>query len=113
VIDHLRFRHPRGEASKHYNVLQKCAYLAVIFFLLPGIILMGFGMSPGLNALFTGWVDLFSGRQSVRTIHFVLAWTLLLFAIVHVFMVIVSGFWNNLRSMITGYYRVESEADHE
>ncbi len=111
MIDHLRFRHPRGEASKRYNVLQKCAYLAVVFFLLPGIILMGFGMSPGLNALFTGWVDLFSGRQSVRTIHFALAWTVVLFAIVHVFMVIVSGFWNNLRSMVTGYYRVESEAD--
>ena len=113
IIDHLRFRHPKGEAAKHYNVLQKCAYLAVIFFLLPLMILMGLGMSPAMDALSPGWVDIFFGRQSVRTIHFVVAWALVLFVIIHVFMVIVSGFWNNLRSMITGYYRIESEADHE
>jgi thiosulfate reductase cytochrome b subunit len=113
IIDHLRFRHPTGEAAKHYNVLQKCAYLGVIFLLLPLMILMGLGMSPALDALFPGWVDIFSGRQSVRTIHFVVAWALVLFVMIHVFMVIVSGFWNNLRSMITGYYRVQAEADHE
>jgi len=112
IIDHLRFRHPKGEAAKRYNVLQKCAYLAVIFFLLPLMILMGLGMSPALNALSPGWVDIFSGRQSIRTIHFVVAWALVLFVIIHVFMVIITGFWNNLRSMITGYYRVESEVDH-
>jgi len=113
IIDHLRFRLPTGEAAKHYNVLQKFAYLGVIFFLLPLMILMGLGMSPALDAVYPGWVDIFFGRQSVRTIHFVVAWALVLFVIVHVFEVIVSGFWNNLRSMITGYYRVESEADHE
>ena len=113
IIDHLRFRHPKGEAAKNYNVLQKCAYLAVIFFLLPLMILTGLGMSPALDAVFPGWVDIFSGRQSVRTIHFVVAWALVTFVIIHVFMVIVSGFWNNVRSMVTGYYRIESEADHE
>ncbi len=113
IIDHLHFRHPTGEAAKHYNVLQKCAYLGVIFFLLPLMVLMGLGMSPALNASFPGWVDIFSGRQSVRTIHFVIAWALVLFVMIHVFMVIVSGFWNNVRSMITGYYRVQAEADHE
>ena len=113
IIDHLRFRHPTGEAAKHYNVLQKCAYLVVIFFLLPLMILMGLGMSPAMDALYPGWVDIFFGRQSVRTIHFIVAWALVLFVIIHVFEVIVTGFWNNLRSMITGYYRVKSEADHE
>jgi thiosulfate reductase cytochrome b subunit len=113
IIDHLRFRHPTGEAAKHYNILQKCAYLAVIFFLLPLMILMGLGMSPALDALSPGWVDIFFGRQSVRTIHFIVAWALVLFVIFHVFMVIVSGFWNNVRSMITGYYRIDAEADHE
>jgi thiosulfate reductase cytochrome b subunit len=112
ITDHLRFRHPTGEAAKHYNVLQKSAYLAMIFFLLPLMILMGLGMSPALDALYPGWVDIFFGRQSVRTIHFVVALAVVLFVIIHVFEVIVSGFWNNLRSMITGYYRVASEADH-
>ena len=112
IIDHLRLRHPTGEATKHYNVLQKCAYLGVIFFLLPLMILMGLGMSPALDALYPGWVDLFFGRQSVRTIHFIVAWVLVSFVMIHVFEVIITGFWNNLRSMITGYYRVKSEADH-
>jgi thiosulfate reductase cytochrome b subunit len=112
IIDHLSFRHPSGEASKRYNVLQKSAYLGVIFFLLPLMILMGLGMSPALDALHPGWVDIFFGRQSIRTIHFVIAWALVLFVFIHVFEVIVTGFWNNLRSMITGYYRVKPEADH-
>jgi len=113
IVDHLRFRHPRGEAAKNYNILQKCAYLGVIFFLLPLMIMMGLGMSPALDALFPGWVDIFSGRQSIRTIHFIIAWALVLFVMIHVFMVIITGFWNNLRSMFTGYYRIKSEAAHE
>ena len=112
IIDHLLFRHPKGEAAKNYNVLQKCAYLAVIFFLLPLMIMMGLGMSPAMDALSPGWVDIFFGRQAVRTIHFIVAGALVLFVFIHVSMVIITGFWNNLRSMITGYYRVESEAGH-
>lgn len=113
IIDHIRFRFHKGEAAKRYNVLQKLAYLGVIFFLLPLMVLMGLGMSPALDAIRAGWVDIFFGRQSIRTIHFILAWALVMFAFIHVFMVVASGFWNNLRSMITGYYRLEREADHE
>jgi thiosulfate reductase cytochrome b subunit len=110
IVDHLRFRHPTGEAAKRYNVLQKIAYLTVIFVLLPLIILMGFGMSPRLDTLFGGWVDWFGGRQSVRSLHFVIAWMLVAFVLIHVFEVIVTGLWNNVRSMITGRYRVPEEA---
>jgi thiosulfate reductase cytochrome b subunit len=110
--DHLLFRHPAGEAAKRYNVLQNLAYLAVIFVLLPLIVLAGFGMSPRVNALFGGWVDILGGRQSARTLHFAAAFFLLAFVVVHVFEVIVSGLWNNLRSMITGYYRVPDD-DHK
>jgi len=113
VIDHLRFRHPAGDEAKRYNVLQKLAYLAVIFILLPLVVLMGFAMSPRLDSVFPGWVDLFGGRQSARTIHFIVAWLLVAFALIHVFEVIVSGFWNHLRSMITGRYRVNVEAADE
>jgi len=81
--------------------------------LLPLVILMGFAMSPWLNSLLPGWVDVFGGRQSARTIHFIVAWLLVAFALIHVFEVIVSGFWNHLRSMITGRYRVEVEATDE
>jgi thiosulfate reductase cytochrome b subunit len=113
IADHLRFRHPTGEASKRYNVLQKLAYLIVIFVLLPLVVLMGLAMSPGFDTLWPGWVDIFGGRQSARTIHFIVAWLLVAFVLIHVFEVIITGVWNNLRSMITGRYRVESEVGNE
>jgi len=113
IVDHLRLKHPTGEAAKRYNVLQKLSYLAVIFVLLPLVILMGFAMSPWLDSLFAGWVDLVGGRQSARTIHFIVAWLIVAFALIHVFEVVISGFWNHLRSMITGRYRVDVEAADE
>ena len=91
-------------------MLQKLAYLVVIFVLLPLAILMGFALSPWLNALIAGWVDFFGGRQTARSIHFIVAWLLVAFVVIHVFQVIVTGLWNNLRSMITGYYRVPGGA---
>ena len=113
VVDHLRFRHPTGEAARRYNVLQKLAYLSVIFVLLPLVVLMGFAMSPWLDSIIPGWVDLFGGRQSARTIHFIAAWLLVAFVLIHVFEVIISGFWNHLRSMITGRYRINLEVSNE
>jgi len=109
IIDHLRLRHPQGEAAKRYNVLQKITYLIVVFVLLPLVVLMGLAMSPSLNSVWPGWVDLIGGRQSARTLHFIAAWALVAFVLVHVFEVVISGAWNNLRSMITGRYRVRIE----
>ena len=106
IRDHIAFKHPQGEDAKRYNVLQKLAYLVVIFGLLPLIVLAGWAMSPWLNSLLPGWVDVFGGRQSARTVHFIVAWLLVAFVAVHVFEVIVSGLWNHLRSMITGRYRI-------
>lgn len=113
IRDHVRFRHPKGEAAKEYNVLQKLAYLSIIFAVLPLLVLMGLGMSPWLDSALPGWVGFFGGRQSVRTLHFVAACALMAFVFVHVFEVLVSGVWNNLRSMITGRYRVETQTGHE
>lgn len=110
IRDHLLFRHPRGEDARRYNVLQKLAYLMVIFVLLPLIILMGMAMSPMLDTVVTGWVDWFGGRQSARTIHFIVAWLVLAFVLIHVFEVVISGLWNQLRSMITGYYAIRPVA---
>lgn len=113
IKDHVRFRHPRGDDARRYNILQKLAYLSVIFGLFPLVIVAGLAMSPGLNALLPGWIDIFGGRQSARTVHFIAAWALVAFVFIHVFEVIVSGLWNNLRSMISGRYRVPAqEVDH-
>ena len=111
IKDHLLFRHPTGEAAKRYNVLQSLAYLVVIFGLLPLVIVAGLAMSPRLDAVWPGWVDLLGGRQSARTLHFLAASGLLLFVCVHVFEVLISGVWNQLRSMVTGWYTVPAEKE--
>jgi len=111
IRDHLLFRHPTGEAAKRYNVLQNLAYLVVVFGLLPLVVVAGIAMSPRLDAVFPGWVELLGGRQSARTLHFLAATGLLLFVLVHLFEVLISGAWNQIRSMITGYYTVPSSKD--
>lgn len=113
IKDHLLLRHPVGEAEKRYNVLQKLAYLTVIFGLLPLIILTGWSMSPRLDSIAPGWVDYLGGRQSGRTIHFVAAWTLVVFVLIHVFEVVIGGLWNNLRSMVTGRYLIKEKDPDE
>ena len=109
VVEHLKFQHPKGAAATRYNVLQKLAYLAVIFGLLPLVIVMGWAMSPWLDSVVPGWVDIVGGRQSARTLHFMAAWGLVLFFLVHIFEVIISGLVNQIRSMVTGRYKVEAE----
>ena len=109
IVDHLHFRHPSGLEATRYNVLQKLAYVVVVFAVLPLLVLMGLGLSPTFDALVPGWIELFGGRQSARTLHFAAGAVVLAFVAVHVFEVFVTGAWNNLRSMVTGRYRVPPE----
>jgi Ni/Fe-hydrogenase b-type cytochrome subunit len=88
-----------------YNPLQKIAYTSVFLLLAPIILLSGMAMSPQLNLAFNWLPAMFGGRQSARTIHFVIAFGVLFFAFGHIFMVITQGFFNNMRSMITGWFR--------
>jgi thiosulfate reductase cytochrome b subunit len=111
ILDHMKFKHPTGDAAARYNVLQKLAYLAVILVLIPGVILMGLGMSPDFDVLLGWLLDIVGGRQSARTWHFIFAMSLLAFIAIHVFMVLVSGPLNQLRSMLTGKYDVPLD-DH-
>lgn len=106
-VDHVRLRFPRGQEAAQYNGLQKLAYLLAAFGLLPLIALAGLTMSPGVDAAMPWLLDLFGGRQSARTVHFIVAGLLVVFVIVHVFMVLVSGVINNMRSMITGWYSLQ------
>jgi len=106
---HARLKFPKGEEARRYNAIQKLTYLAVILVLLPAMLATGLSMSPGFNATLPWLTDLFGGRQSARTIHFISASLIVLFVLVHLVMVIVSGLWNNIRSMITGRYAIEVE----
>ena len=109
IVDHARLRFPRGEKARRYNALQKLTYLLVIFVALPLMIATGLTMSPGFDAFAPWLIDLFGGRQSARTLHFITASSLVAFVVVHVAMVLVSGVFNNMRSMITGRYAIQTE----
>ena len=111
VVDHAKLHFPKGEAARHYNVLQKLSYLVVAFVLLPGMVLTGLTMSPGLDSVFPVLLDLFGGRPSARSLHFIFASALVAFVVVHLAMVLLSGVWNNLRSMITGRHAIEVEVE--
>jgi Ni/Fe-hydrogenase b-type cytochrome subunit len=106
IKDHARLRFPTGEAALRYNTLQKLSYFAVIFVMLPLIIFTGLAMSPGMDAAWPWLTQLFGGRQSARSIHFILAFALLGFTIVHLVMVVLAGPFNEIGSMITGRYKV-------
>jgi thiosulfate reductase cytochrome b subunit len=105
VLDHLRLRHPTGEAAKRYNVLQRLAYLGLIT-LVVLMVATGLTMSPGIDAFAPWLLTLFDGRQSARSIHFFCAAGIVLFIVVHLVEVVLAGPLNEVRSMITGRYAV-------
>lgn len=109
IRDHILLHRPRGEAARRYNLLQKLTYITVVFILLPVIVLTGLTMSPAVTALAPFLFDLFGGRQSARTIHFIAANLLLTFVLVHVIEVLLAGAVNLMRAMITGRYVVRPE----
>lgn len=109
IVTHAKLKFPKGEEARRYNVLQKGAYLGVVLVLLPLMVLTGLCMSPGFDAGAPWLVDAFGGRQSARTIHFLTAFSLVGFLLLHLFMVVASGTWNNIRSMITGRYAIVPE----
>jgi thiosulfate reductase cytochrome b subunit len=111
IKDHARLRFPTGADALSYNILQKLSYVGVIFILLPLMIATGLSMSPGMNAGF-GWLpELFGGRQSARSIHFICTFLLFAFFCVHMALVLLAGPLNEVRAIITGWYRVPGKAD--
>ena len=100
LSDHLRLK--GLGADEGYNVLQKLAYLGVVFVVFPVVILSGFAMSPSITSVFPWMVEVFGGHQTARTIHFFLANFLVLFLLVHVTMVALAGFASRMMAMITG-----------
>lgn len=100
VAKHLRldFHH----SGSKFNFLQKLAYGLVFGVLLPGLIATGMGISPGMEPLLSPMIELVGGRQSVRSLHFIFAWLLFGFFVVHVLLVLLSNPFRQLRDIITG-----------
>ena len=113
IVEHARLRFPTGAAALRYNVLQKLAYGTVLLLLLPGIVLTGLGMSPAMDAAWPWLLDLFGGRQSARSLHFLCAAGLVGFFFIHIAMVVLAGPINELRSMLTGWYRLPREPEEQ
>lgn len=104
IADHARLRLPHGAG---YSVLQKLAYASVLFLALPLMILTGLSMSPGFNAAAPWLLDLFQGRQTARTVHFLTMLALLGFFAIHIAMILLAGPLNEMRSILTGWYRTD------
>lgn len=108
IVQHLKFRFHHGRT---YSPLQKTAYAIVFLVLFPLIVLSGLTMSPGMDAAWPWLLDIFGGRQTARTVHFFVMALLVLFFVVHIVMVVLAGPINELRSMITGYYRASPDIE--
>jgi len=104
VLYYLRLRRESPQEGE-YNPLQKMAYTGVFFVLTPLILLSGMAMSPQLDVAFNWLPALFGGRQSARSVHFILTFLFALFSLGHVLMVLTTGAFNNMRSIVTGWYR--------
>ncbi len=100
----LRFEHRR-----EYGSLQKLTYSVVMFVFLPLMIVTGLSMSPSFNAMAPWLLDVFGGRQSARSLHFIIMLALVAFFVIHIAMVLLAGPINGLRSMLTGWYRIDRE----
>jgi len=96
---HLRLPMPAAPGGLPYGLLQKLTYACVVFVALPLVVLTGLAMSPAVTAAHPGLLDLFGGSQSARTIHFFAFVALVLFLIVHVVMVALTGFRRQMRAM--------------
>lgn len=103
---HLAFVFHDPARPAAYNIFQKLTYVLVIFGLLPLAIFSGLTISPGMDAAWPWLLDVFGGRQSARSIHFLAATGITLFVAVHLVLVILAGPLNEVRSMITGKWRV-------
>jgi thiosulfate reductase cytochrome b subunit len=103
IANCLRRAPPEDTEARSYNVVQRIAYLSVIFVLFPLVIWTGLALSPAFDSAVPAAVNVLGGRQSARTLHFFVSGFLLLFLIVHVTMVVLAGFRSRMRAMITGH----------
>ncbi|NKB79791.1 cytochrome b/b6 domain-containing protein [Ochrobactrum daejeonense] len=108
-LNHLKLRFHHG---KTYNPIQKLTYFVVLFGLFPMTVVTGLAMSPGMDAVLplTEWLG---GRQTARTLHFLAVFLLSTFFIIHIAMVFAAGPINEMRSMISGWYRADLPEKNE
>jgi thiosulfate reductase cytochrome b subunit len=102
VAQHLRFARPVAADAWSYNLVQRLTYILVIFVLFPLVIWTGLAMSPAFVSVVPSAATLLGGRQSARTLHFLVTVSLVVFLLVHVAMVWFAGFGTRVMAMIAG-----------
>jgi thiosulfate reductase cytochrome b subunit len=110
IASSLRLERPGGDETWSYNAVQRLTYLVVIFVLFPVMIWTGLAMSPGFVSAFPALVRFWGGQESARTIHFFVTGFLVAFLVVHLSMVVLAGFRERMRAMITGRAPKREEA---
>lgn len=85
-----------------YNALQQIAYFTVVFLFGPVAVLTGIAMSPAVVNRFPWYARLFGGRQSARSIHFLIMLSFLSFLVVHVTLIVMTGFARNMNHIVMG-----------
>jgi thiosulfate reductase cytochrome b subunit len=102
VAEHLRLRIRKATGGPQYSLLQKSSYLGVVLVALPLTVVTGLAMSPTVAASAPFLPGIFGGLQSARTVHFFAFVALTVFLVVHVAMVVLSGFTRQMRGMTIG-----------
>ncbi len=100
LADHVSRRRAELRSSLRYNLVQRLAYLFVVFVLFPLILLTGLAMSPAITSVVPWLVEMFGGHQSARTLHFVFSQLLIAFFVVHLVMVARAGLVSRTLDML-------------
>lgn len=106
VIASLKAHSGGADGADHgYNPVQRILYGGVFGVLLPMMVLTGLSISPGFEPAAPWLVDLFGGRQSARSLHFLAAWGIFGFFVIH--LVLALADWRLILEMFTGGHRAE------
>ncbi len=109
VKTHAKGQFLHSEGGAIYNPLQKLSYILIIFVALPLMIATGLAMSPQMNAAWPWLPEIFGGRQSARSVHFIIAAALVAFTVLHIALVLVSRPIWLVKAMTIGQKRLSAE----
>ena len=100
VIASLKAHSAPGGGTHAYNPVQKILYGMVFGVLLPLMLFTGLAISPGFQAAAPWLLDVLGGRQSARSLHFITAWAIFGFFVIH--LVLALSDWRLIIEMFTG-----------
>jgi DMSO/TMAO reductase YedYZ molybdopterin-dependent catalytic subunit/thiosulfate reductase cytochrome b subunit len=101
ALQYLSLTFPVEHSWTRYNSLQQIIYFITVFIAAPTSILTGLMQSPAISNRL-GWFGRALNRQRARSIHFIALWWFLIFILIHVTLVFITGARANLNMMFAG-----------